>query len=68
AKITADSGGEAIPPEQLDKLLKRIKEQPRDRQVETEARFTPWDNPLFFLVVASTLCGEWYLRKKWGLV
>jgi hypothetical protein len=68
AKITSASGGEAIAPEELPALLKRIKEQPRDREVATETKFTPWDRPEFFLMTVGLLCGEWYLRKRWGLV
>jgi hypothetical protein len=68
AKLTADSGGEAIAPEQLPDLLKRIKEQPRDREVATETKYTPWDSPPFFLIIVGLLCAEWYLRKRWGWV
>lgn len=68
AKLTAASGGEAIAPEQLPALLKRIKEQKRDREVATETKYTPWDSPPFFLIVVALLCVEWYLRKRWGWV
>ena len=68
AKITSANGGEAIAPEELNGLLRRIKEQPRDREVATETKFTPWDRPEFFLMTVGLLCGEWYLRKRWGLV
>ena len=68
AKMTAASGGEAVAPEQLPALLKRIKEQKRDREVATETKYTPWDSPPFFLIVVVLLCVEWYLRKRWGWV
>ena len=68
AKLTAESGGEAVAPEQLPELLKKIKNEPRDREVATETKFTPWDSPLFFLIVVGLLCVEWYLRKRWGWV
>ncbi|HZZ29952.1 MAG TPA: hypothetical protein VFE46_18295 [Pirellulales bacterium] len=68
AKLTAESGGEAIAPEQLPTLLKHIKEHPRDREVATETKFTPWDSPPFFLLIVGLLCVEWYLRKRWGWV
>src|SRR5262249_34686243 len=57
AKLTAQSGGEAISPEQLPALLKRIKEQPRDREVATETKYTPWDSAPFFLAVVGLLIG-----------
>ncbi len=68
AKMTEANGGEAIAPEQLPALLKRIKEQPRDREVATETKYTPWDRPYFFVLVVGLLCVEWYLRKRWGWV
>jgi hypothetical protein len=68
SKLTEASGGDAVPPEQLPALLKKIKEEPRDREVETETKVTPWDSTPFFLLVVGLLCGEWYLRKRWGWV
>jgi hypothetical protein len=68
AKMTSANGGDAVAPEELPALLKRIKEQPRDRQVETETKFTPWDSPPYFLAIVGLLVSEWYLRKKWGWV
>ena len=68
AKMTAANGGEAVAPEQLPALLKRIKEQPRDREVATETKYTPWDRPYFFLIVVGLLCVEWYLQQRWGWV
>ena len=54
AKLTAQSGGEAFVAEQLPALLKRIKDQPRDREVATETKFTPWDSPPFFLLLSRS--------------
>ena len=68
AKMTDANGGEAIAPEQLPALLKRIKEQPGYREVATETKYSPWDRPYFFVLVVSLLCVEWYLRKRWGWV
>jgi uncharacterized membrane protein len=68
AKMTSANGGDTVAPEELPALLKRIKEQPRDRQVETETKFTPWDSPPFFLAIVGVLVTEWYLRKRWGWV
>jgi hypothetical protein len=68
AKITATSGGKSIAPEELPDLLRQIKTQPRDREVETETKFTPWDSPIFFTLLIGLLISEWYLRKRWGWV
>jgi hypothetical protein len=68
SKMTSASGGDAIAPEELPALLTRIKEQPRDRQVEIETKFTPWDTPPYFLLIVGLLVAEWFLRKRWGWV
>jgi hypothetical protein len=68
AKMTAASGGKVVSPEQLPELLQQIKNQPRDREVETETKYTPWDTSPFFLLLVGLLITEWYLRKRWGWV
>ena len=45
-----------------------MRDKPRDRQVEIETKFTPWDTPPYFLLIVGLLVGEWYLRKRWGWV
>jgi hypothetical protein len=68
AKITELSGGKSLAPEELPDLIEQIKRKPPDLDVQTQVRETPWDTWPFFLMFAGLLCGEWYLRKKWGLV
>ena len=68
AQTTKAAGGRAVVPEELAKLCKELRVQPRDLEVAVETKQTPWDKPWFFLLVVAMLSGEWYLRKKWGLV
>jgi uncharacterized membrane protein len=68
ALATKTAGGEALVPEELSNLCKRLKEQTKDLEVPTETKETPWDKPSFFLLVVGLLGTEWFLRKKWGLV
>lgn len=60
--------GKSIPPERLSKLLGQMKEETKELDVETQVKDTLYDNWPFLLVVVGVMCGEWYLRKRWGLV
>jgi uncharacterized membrane protein len=60
--------GRAVPPESLPELLRELKEAPPEMIVQSQNKYTPWDRPEYFLLLVGTLCVEWYLRKRWGLV
>jgi len=66
SKMTPD--GEAIAPERLGELFRKLQEKPAELQVERQTKNTPWDKPWYFLLIVGLLSGEWFLRKKWGLV
>jgi hypothetical protein len=72
AVLTSDAGGKAIAPEQLPDLLKQIQENPPELVQEVLTRWqlgdTWWDAWLVVLALVGLLGGEWFLRKKWGLV
>jgi uncharacterized membrane protein len=68
AQTTKAAGGRSVVPEELAKLCKELRVQPRDLEIAVETKQTPWDKPWFFMFVVALLSGEWYLRKKWGLV
>lgn len=72
ARTTAPFGGRALPPEDLPALLAQIVSQPPDEEVATEIRWQladkDFDAWLFFLNLLSLFTGEWYFRKRWGLV
>jgi hypothetical protein len=66
--ITRQAGGRTLAPEELPALLREIQERPLEMIVEAQTKLTPWDTWPFFLLFLSLISGEWYLRKKWGLV
>jgi uncharacterized membrane protein len=68
AEMTKPAGGAALAAEELPDLLKRLAAQPPDVKEEVIAKVTYWDTWPFFLAFVGLLGGEWYLRKRWGLV
>lgn len=68
AKMTSSAGGQSFAPEELPTLLDQIKQKPQELEVVQQVKETPWDTWPFFLTFVTLLCGEWFLRKKWGLV
>ena len=68
AKMTASAGGQSFAPEELSTLIDQIKKKPLELEVDQQVKETPWDTWPFFLAFVALLCGEWFLRKKWGLV
>jgi uncharacterized membrane protein len=68
AQTTKSAGGRTLVPEDLTKLCRELRRQPRDLEDKVETTQTPWDTPYYFLAVVALLGTEWYLRKKWGLV
>ncbi len=71
AAWTKEEGGRAVAPEELPTLLAEIAERPQEydeRQTKWRLGSTPTDAWLFFLLLTGVLTGEWWLRKKWGLV
>jgi hypothetical protein len=72
SEMTADAGGRRLAPAELSELLEQLRDSPPELEVEVQTRwqlgdrwFDTWG---FFLVLVGLLSGEWYLRKKWGLV
>jgi hypothetical protein len=68
AEVTKPAGGAALAAEELPDLLKKLAAQPPEVKEEVIAKVTYWDTWPFFLVFVGLLCGEWSLRKRWGLV
>ena len=66
--MTKSVGGVSLAPEELPDLLERMRNEPLDLEVATQVKHTPWDTWPFFLLFIGLISGEWYLRKKWGLV
>ena len=72
AKATSRVGGKSIAPEQLAPLLQSIKDNPPRDEVETQSKHQLGDHPVgtwaFYLLIATVLIVEWFLRKQWHLV
>ena len=68
AEMTKPAGGAALAAEELPDLLKRLAAKPPELKEEVIAKVTYWDTWPFFLIFVGLLGGEWYLRKRWGLV
>jgi hypothetical protein len=66
--MTKDVGGQSLAPEELPDLLGQLRAKPLDLEVEAQVKHAPWDTWPFFLLFVAVISGEWYLRKKWGLV
>jgi hypothetical protein len=65
AEVTA---GGVRSPEELPALFEEIASRPAAIETEEQWSYTPWDKWPMLLLLAGLMCGEWYLRKRWGLV
>lgn len=72
ANLTKESGGEVVAPEQLPALMQKLKERRDELEIDVQAKWqlgdTALDAWLLLLLLVGLLTGEWFLRKKWGLV
>jgi uncharacterized membrane protein len=68
AKMTAESGGAGLAPEELPDLLDKLKAQAQEFDEEIVETITLWDRWPPLIVFVGLLSTEWYLRKRWGLV
>ncbi len=68
ADMTKPAGGAALAAEELPDLLKRLAAKPPELKEEVVAKVNYWDTWPFFLIFVGLLGGEWFLRKRWGLV
>jgi hypothetical protein len=68
-EIAKLSGGNMIPPEDLDEYLEQLQSERLPSLELTEIRRTSlWDNPYVLLVFVGMISAEWFLRKRNGLV
>ncbi len=69
---TEAAGGRLVAPEQLASLLDGILREPPEMEIEMQQAWQFPDDPRtawsFFIVFVALLSGEWFLRKRWGLV
>jgi hypothetical protein len=55
-------------PEEIGDILEEIRSRPATFETLEQWSYTPWDKWPLFLLLAAFLCGEWFLRKRFGLV
>ena len=71
AQLTADHGGAAFAPDQIDELIETIAKRRRKAESPVVEKHRlgdgPWTGWLVFLVFATALTIEWYLRRSWGM-
>lgn len=63
----ATSGGVRLP-EELPAIFEEIGARPPVYESQEQWSWTAWDKWPPLLLMAACLCGEWFLRKRWGLV
>jgi hypothetical protein len=68
ANLTADAGGAGLVPEELPELLERLKKRTEEFEEEISTEKSLWDSWPMLLTLVGCLGGEWYLRKRWGMV
>lgn len=72
ADLTSDQKGRAFDPTEIDELADLIQTLRRENVAPVVEKKRLGDGPisgwLVFLLFASTLCSEWILRRRWGLV
>jgi hypothetical protein len=72
AELTADHGGAAFTPDEIDGLIETIKQRRRQAEAPIVEKFRLGDGPLsgwlLFVLFAGALSTEWFLRRQWGLV
>ena len=62
------TGGQSLTPEELPDLIERLTQDTETLRVQRETTKTLWDTWSLLLLLVGLLGGEWYLRKRWGLV
>jgi hypothetical protein len=55
-------------PEEIADILDELRTAPAAFETLEQWSYTPWDKWPAFLLLALLLSGEWFLRKKFGLV
>jgi hypothetical protein len=63
----ATTGGVRLP-EELPAIFTEIGARPPEYESREQWSWTPWDKWPPLVLMATCLCGEWFLRKRWGLV
>ena len=74
-QLADKGGGKFLQPEELSGFLEELKNQPLLQSKPKVAAWPDWKSnqlngfmPLFLLLFVGLLTGEWFLRRRWGLV
>lgn len=71
AQLTAEQGGAAFAPDEIDQLIDTIALRRRQAETPIVEKFRLGDGPLsgwiVFVVFAVALAAEWFLRRRWGI-
>ena len=68
ANLTAETGGRGLAPEELPGLLEELKARTSEFEEEILQKRTLWDSWFLMFVLVGLFGGEWFLRKRWGMV
>ncbi len=72
AQLTAEHGGAAFSPDEIDALVETIAGRRQQAETPIVEKFRLGDGPLsgwiVFALFAVPLCAEWFLRRRWGIV
>ncbi|MCG8652878.1 MAG: glutamine amidotransferase [Pirellulales bacterium] len=71
AELTAGHGGAAFAPDEMDALVETIAQRRQQAETPIVEKMRVGDGPfsgwIVFAVFATALCGEWLLRRRWGI-
>jgi hypothetical protein len=67
-QLAEATGGGVRAPEELGDIFEEIRTRPAAFETVEQWSYAPWDTWPMLLAMAGLLCGEWFLRKRFGLV
>ena len=67
-QIAMETTGGPRLPEELAAIFEEIGERPAEYESREQWSLSFWDSWPMLAVLAVAMIGEWYLRKRWGLV
>jgi uncharacterized membrane protein len=71
AQLTAEQGGAAFAPDEIDQLIDTIALRRRQAETPIVEKYRLGDGPLsgwiVFVIFAAALAAEWFLRRRWGI-
>jgi hypothetical protein len=71
AQLTAEQGGDAFAPDEIDRLIETIAQRRRQAETPIVEKYRlgdgPWSGWILFVIFSATLGTEWFLRRRWGI-